>query len=354
MVVHSILYIAISIFIIGLLLLKKKFQIYKLIKNASLFLLIFICATAFIMLPYLVISLNSDPLEGPHILSENMLTTFSKVASLPKSMLMDYHVFWWPYVNYTYPLGTSFFVLASFFSILLFTCALFDKNDWSMLALLALVILFFFSKGDGSPFPDIYKILNFDLPVVGWLLRVPMKFAHIIPFFFSLLFLRFSVYAFQNSRYISYAFIISFIAFNAIFAWPFFTGDMDGHLEKTDFDGWYGDKYSQEIKLVNSTNANLLNYTRNDPSSYSAWVNSSAPFLLSHDVAYDPLWIAYVNGHEYKPISSHYSTNAYYINETGEIKIMIEYLPQQWFYVGGIIGILGILVSIIYIKRFEK
>ena len=130
---------------------------------------------------------------------------------------------------------------------------------------------------------------------------------------------------------------------------------MDGYLEKTEFGTDYSEEHSFEIKLINSTNnAKLLNYSRIDPSTYSALVDSTTSFLLSLDTVYDPSWIAYANGHEYKPISSDDSINVFYINETGFNEIKIEYVPQKWFYIGGIISILGILLSIIYVMRFEK
>jgi hypothetical protein len=181
-----------------------------------------------------------------------------------------------------------------------------------------------------------------------------MKFAHIIPFFFSLLFLRFSVFSIKKNKMLFYAFIICFLAFNAVFSWPFFTGDMNGYLKKTTFEKNYYEENVTDIKLINSTQAKLLNYTQIDPSTYSAWVDSSASFEIFFGNKYDPSWVAYVKSKEYAPISSNNSYNVYQINEIGLNEIRIEYLPQRWFYIGAIIGIVGILLSIIYVKRFES
>jgi len=235
MVVHSILYIIISFIVIFIVLLTKNLVFKRIVRNTALFLFVFISTSAYITLPYLAICLNSGPIEGISMLSEYMLSVFSEVSSLPKAMLMDYHIFWWPYVDYEYPFENSFFLISFLFSAILMVRAFFDKNDWALVALLALSILFFFTKGSNPPFSEIYKILNFDMPFVGWLIRVPMKFAHIIPFFFSLLFLRFCVFANDKNKQLFYAFIIAYLAFNIIFSWPFISGDMNGYLKKIDY-----------------------------------------------------------------------------------------------------------------------
>ena len=129
-------------------------------RNTIIFGLIFIFSTAFVLLPYASMSLASGPREGVHTLSESMLNMFSNVAQLPKVMLLDFHTFWWPYVDYEYPFGNLFFLLSFVFSAVLLVHALFDRNDWTMFALIALVLLFFFTKGNCPPFAEIYTFLN--------------------------------------------------------------------------------------------------------------------------------------------------------------------------------------------------
>lgn len=241
MVVHSLLYVILAFPIILVALLKRPLKFVPLLRSIAVFSLVFVSSTAFVLLPYLHTAIISGPSEGSHTLVQGMLNLFSSVAYLPKAMLFDFHVFWWPYVGYAYPFGGLFFLLAFLFSSILIIQAIFDRNEWATMSLVGLLLLFFLSKGNNLPFPSIYEFLNFRLPIIGWLFRVPMKFAHIIPFFFSVLFLRCSVFTAKRSKSLFYAFSIYSVAFLAIFSWPFFTGDMGGYLTKTNFDSTVAD-----------------------------------------------------------------------------------------------------------------
>lgn len=235
MVVHSALYITVSFFVVGALLITKPLKPAPLLRNILIFMLVCISSTAFALLPYIHAAFFSGPVEGIHSLNLEMLYVFSDASPLPRAMLMDFHIFWWPYVDYNYPLGDLFFPISAVFCGILLIYGVFDRSEWSMMALIALVLLFFFSKGNSSPFHYIYELLNFRLPAVGWLLRVPMKFAHIIPFFFSLLLLRLSLFTMAKKNPLFYAVPAAFLLFFCIFSWPFFTGDMAGYLKKDDY-----------------------------------------------------------------------------------------------------------------------
>jgi|GEM_PF-5282886 len=247
MVVHSALYLAISFFAVGAVLITKPLKPVPLARNLFIFILVFISCTLFALLPYLHGAFFSGPVEGIHSLNLEMLNVFSDASPLPRAMLMDFHVFWWPYVEYAYPLGDLFFPISVIFCSILLIYGAFDRSEWSLAALIALIVLFFFAKGNGSPFPYIYEILNFRLPAVGWLLRVPMKFAHIIPFFFSVLLIRFSLFTMTRTNRLYYAAPAAFVLFFCVFSWPFFTGDMNGHLKKEDYSSLMDD-----FKRINS------------------------------------------------------------------------------------------------------
>ena len=233
MVVHSVMYCGMSVLIVLAISALRKTSIRSMAASAVLFSLVFLALTSFAWFPYLAGSQTSS-IEGAHMLSENLLMLFSADAFLPKAMLMDFRVFWWPWVGYAYPGGDAFFLISAVFSSLLFVHAFFDRNDWSKISLLGLAILFFFSKGIGPPFPQIYEYINFHLPLSGWLLRVPRKFLYIIPFFYCLLLLRLLIFASKQSWRLAYALAGAFLIFLAVFSWPFFTGDMGGFLAKQD------------------------------------------------------------------------------------------------------------------------
>jgi hypothetical protein len=235
MVVHSLLYIALSFLIVMLMHLGRPLDVKGILRNTALFAAVFFSCIAFILLPYLLISLTDKPLQGFFPLSSSWLTLFSDVASVEAAMLMDYKVYWWPYVEYAYPFEGAFYLLSFLFTAALLIHAVFDRNEWSLMALSALTVLFLLIKGNSAPFPGIYEFLNFNLPLVGWLLRVPLKFANMAPFFFTILFLRLCVTA-ASSRLLLAGAIIPYLLFLSIFSWPFLTGDMAGFLSKTDLD----------------------------------------------------------------------------------------------------------------------
>ena len=63
------------------------------------------------------------------------------------------------------------------------------------------------------------------------------------------------------------------------------------------------------------------------------------PFMLSFVEAYDPLWEArvYKDGEKIETVKSIplYSViNGFWINETGDIEIVIRYKLQDWFEIG--------------------
>ena len=69
--------------------------------------------------------------------------------------------------------------------------------------------------------------------------------------------------------------------------------------------------------------------------------------MLALAEAYDPLWVAKVNRKEYRSLPLYSVINGFWIKETGDLEITIEYKPQRWFYYGAgisaasFLGVLG-------------
>jgi len=93
--------------------------------------------------------------------------------------------------------------------------------------------------------------------------------------------------------------------------------------------------------------ATILDYKKIDATRYEVKVSSSEPFLLCFSEAYDEHWVARVKGSgSVDSIPVHGMVNGFFIKETGNLTIVIEYRPQQWFEVGAGITIGGIVLSI--------
>lgn len=234
MIVHFLLYIMVSLVVLVPLLIARKVPLPHVARGIAIFSAVFILASLFVILPYLAIYQFDQALVGLFPPSLQDLNMFSGSSILPRAMLLDHRSFWWPYVEYDYPLGDLFFIPAFIFAAVLLACALFDRSGWSIAAMAALVLLFFFSKGNTAPFGGIYEFINFTLPM-GWLLRVPMKFLFAIPFFLCLLFIAASARLSRFGTLVIGTWLVFSLAFLCVFTWPFFTGDMAGVLEKTDF-----------------------------------------------------------------------------------------------------------------------
>ena len=84
--------------------------------------------------------------------------------------------------------------------------------------------------------------------------------------------------------------------------------------------------------------------------------------MLSFAEAYDPLWEAriYKDGklvEKVRLIPLYSVINGFWINETGELEIVIRYKPQDWFGIGLMISattFIGCMAYLIYDWRREK
>ncbi|MFQ6126429.1 MAG: carbohydrate binding domain-containing protein [Candidatus Heimdallarchaeota archaeon] len=90
-----------------------------------------------------------------------------------------------------------------------------------------------------------------------------------------------------------------------------------------------------------------------DSTKYVVSVDIQRPFMLAFAEAYDPLWTASVNGKEYKSLPLYSVINGFWIEDTGELEITIEYKPQRWFYYGAPISVIGLLGILVYVSKKE-
>lgn len=101
------------------------------------------------------------------------------------------------------------------------------------------------------------------------------------------------------------------------------------------------------ISEVNS--ARVIEYEKLSPTRYRATVTSDQPFMLSFAEAYHRLWIASVSGKEYPSVPLNSIGNGFWIEDTGELEIIIEFKPQRWFYWGAVISGLAVFCSFAFL-----
>jgi hypothetical protein len=95
--------------------------------------------------------------------------------------------------------------------------------------------------------------------------------------------------------------------------------------------------------------ATILNYQKINPTKITATINATQPFILAISEALDQSWKAYVNGKQIENTPLYLGLKGFHINQTGLLKVVIEYEPQKWFYYGSIISIATLLACLIYL-----
>ena len=92
-----------------------------------------------------------------------------------------------------------------------------------------------------------------------------------------------------------------------------------------------------------------ISYEKINPTMYTVHVETDTPFFLVFSEAYHNLWKAYVDGEEIQSIPAYSFINTFQISKTGEYDIVIEFIGQRYVVYGGIISIISITLTIIYL-----
>lgn len=122
--------------------------------------------------------------------------------------------------------------------------------------------------------------------------------------------------------------------------------EVEGYVTKLDI-STIKDAFSTSEK---NTAVHITQYKKISPTKMTVGVNSSQPFVLAVGEAYDPHWKAYINGETYNSVSIFSVMNGFQINRIGQMEIVIEYEPQEWFYYGSAISATTFLASLAYIS----
>ncbi|MGQ9507469.1 MAG: hypothetical protein ACUVTB_06410 [Candidatus Bathycorpusculaceae bacterium] len=115
---------------------------------------------------------------------------------------------------------------------------------------------------------------------------------------------------------------------------------------------------SIEINETSLRNISLefekVDFLRVNPTLWRIKANRTEPFILSFAESFDSQWKAkvYRNGKLLETVNStplYGVFNGFWINQTGELDIVIEYEPQRWFFYGSIISLSTFLICTAYL-----
>ncbi|MGQ4892269.1 MAG: carbohydrate binding domain-containing protein [Candidatus Njordarchaeia archaeon] len=116
------------------------------------------------------------------------------------------------------------------------------------------------------------------------------------------------------------------------------------------------------LSKIREPPAEVISYQKINPILWKVKVNATKPFFLTFAESYDPLWEArvYKDGklvEKVSPVPTYGVINGFWINQTGDLEIVLRYTPQGWFERGLIISLATFILSIFYITydwRREK
>jgi hypothetical protein len=109
------------------------------------------------------------------------------------------------------------------------------------------------------------------------------------------------------------------------------------------------DIFTSEEKSITT-----ISYHKIDPTKYVVEVNTTHPFMLSFGEAYNPLWLTHGVDETIGSLPLYSAINGFWINQTGELILTLEYEPQKWLYNGSVVSIITLLFSIFFILRNYK
>jgi len=87
-----------------------------------------------------------------------------------------------------------------------------------------------------------------------------------------------------------------------------------------------------------------VEFAREKPYKYRVHVKANDPFLLILCERSNPLWRAYVDNAEIRPVVVNLLFNGFYINKKGQFEITLEFIGQKYLWVGGALSITTLLV----------
>jgi hypothetical protein len=110
-----------------------------------------------------------------------------------------------------------------------------------------------------------------------------------------------------------------------------------------------GEETIEDIFADGENSAQLIAYNKINPTKYRVSVNASDPFMLTFAEAYDPLWVAKVNGRECQSVPLNSVVNGFWIEDSGELEVTIEYKSQRWFYYGACLTLVSLVAVLGYL-----
>jgi archaellin len=229
----------------------------------------YILIISFLMSFYYIIVALSIYAEGVTLQPSYVITyDFLHIISLKTNLLDVIRLMgdWWPrielvpIIDYNLWLALSFVIPITAGLFILFSRNTEFKFYVLCLSIIALLVIFV-HKGTSPPFSEFYLLL-YDLPIVGWMFRIPSKFAMILAFFVMMI-LSLGFYNLLVSsknpmrRYFKYFLFAGFIISLSVISWPMFTGNLGGIYKEGQYPENDSTKSDDDNNVMNIPKENI-------------------------------------------------------------------------------------------------
>lgn len=242
---------------------RGKSMVFDTIKKFSYILIISFLMSSYYIIVALSMYVEGVTLQPSYVITYDFLNLISQKTNLLDVIRLMGD--WWPRIELV-PIIDNTVWLALTFAIpiaaglfILFSRKTELKFYILSLSIIALLVIFV-HKGTSPPFSEFYLAL-YDLPVVGWMFRIPSKFAMILAFYVTMILslgfynLLAPKYSNKIKAYFKYGLFVGFVICISVISWPMFTGDLGGIYK----DGEYpeiestmqGNNNNDNIKLIN-------------------------------------------------------------------------------------------------------
>ena len=97
--------------------------------------------------------------------------------------------------------------------------------------------------------------------------------------------------------------------------------------------------------------APAIGFKQISPEKYEVHVhNATGPFMLAFGEAFDPMWVARLDGgKDVNPVRLYSTINGFPLNRKGDYSLTVEYVPQKWFMQGLAVSMVSMLGCMLFL-----
>ncbi|MFQ6080468.1 MAG: hypothetical protein ACE5OW_02230 [Candidatus Bathyarchaeia archaeon] len=108
------------------------------------------------------------------------------------------------------------------------------------------------------------------------------------------------------------------------------------------------------LRMADDGSPEVMSYVRVNPTLYKVHVKSEKPFFLVFSECYHNMWRASVEGKQLVSIPAYSFMNSFYVTETGDVWITVEFSGQSSATIGVLISAFSLIVTLVFLVINKK